>query len=394
MTDKEHARDSSNGGEPSDSGRPSLICPHCQALFRPRKPTRGRRVRCPHCGHVWRDERAEVGKVAAGLDAAAEAWLRCGSTVLAQINQGSTLGGLARELKPATRMQSSEWLGRTLGRYRIKSVLGEGAMGYVYEAEDLDLQRVVALKLLPYRAEAGEESLRLKLFLQEARIAARLQHPGIVTVFEIGRESGVYYFAMERVNGTTLSRLVVERGPLSARQVCYIVAHAALALAAAHEQGVVHRDIKPGNIMIDARGVVKITDFGLADVSGVGGLEELGERALGTPGWISPEVARGEKATPSSDIYGLGLTLYFAMTKDRLIKADTKSGMIRSQQAAKSIHRDALPESWPARLRDIAAQCLQANPADRYQSAQRLAADLLHALSPADDDNTMHLNGA
>ncbi|MFQ5430801.1 MAG: serine/threonine-protein kinase, partial [Phycisphaerae bacterium] len=153
--------------------------------------------------------------------------------------------------------------------------------------------------------------------------------------------------------------------------------------------GIVHRDVKPGNIMIDDAGQVKLTDFGLADVQGMG---DSHGRAMGTPGWISPEVARGQRATPASDIYGLGLTLYYALTRKRLIKAETKSGMIRMQREARSVRLEDLPGGWPPRLREIVARCLEADPADRYQSADALAADLLCALSADDRDSTIVLD--
>jgi serine/threonine protein kinase len=188
-----------------------------------------------------------------------------------------------------------------------------------------------------------------------------------------------------------LTKLIDQRGPLPANQACYVIAHAAAALAAGHAQGVIHRDVKPGNIMLDTGGHVKVTDFGLAQVKALEGLPELTGRPLGTPGWISPEAARGEEATPASDIYGLGLTLYYILTGKRLIHAGTRSGMVRMQRAAKSVRREELPESWPPRLRDIVVQCLQAEPKDRYQSADALAGELLRALAADESDATVVL---
>jgi serine/threonine-protein kinase len=350
-------------------------------------------VRCRHCSHVWRDDADILAQVSGALGSASRAW-----TAQASDNQSpehaSTLAHLVGESAAATRPLAGEWVGRKLGRYEIKSVLGQGAMGHVYEAYDADLTRSVAIKVMPRKIEPGQETIGLKLFLQEARIAAKLSHPGIVTIYEIGHEQGYYYFAMERVAGKTLASIVDETGPLPAAQTCYIVAQAAKALAAGHAAGVVHRDVKPGNIMIDTKGHVKITDFGLADVTGVEGIAELSERPMGTPAWISPEVARGEKATPASDIYSLGLTLHYALTRNRLVTGSTKSQMLRSQQNAPSIRREQLPAGWPERLRDIVVQCLQADPQNRYQSADQLAEDLVLALRPAHDDATLALGSA
>lgn len=270
-------------------------------------------------------------------------------------------------------------------------MLGEGAMGYVYEARDRELQREVALKILPKRVEPGHEPLGLKLFLQEARVAARLQHPNATTVYDVGQEAGIFYFAMERVHGVTLAGLVEKHGPLPARQVGYIIAHAARALDAGHQMGIAHRDVKPSNIMIDRAGFVKVTDFGLADVEGIERIKEAAGRPVGTPGWLSPEAARGETAGPAGDIYALGLVIYYALTGKRLTQAETRSGLVRVQAEAKSITAAQLPEAWPPRLRQIVAQCLQANPADRYRSAKMLAADLLHSLSPISEDVTVVL---
>lgn len=267
-------------------------------------------------------------------------------------------------------------------------------MGHVYEAHDEDLQRVVAIKILPRRIDPLHQPLGLKMFLQEARVAARITHPNVVTVYEVGQQDGIYYFVMERVHGMTLTTIVEQSGPLPMNQAIYSIAHAAKGLAAGHAFGIVHRDVKPGNIMIDTEGRVKITDFGLANVAGAAGIEELAERTLGTPGWISPEVARGERPTPASDIYSLGLTLYYALTKDRLIKAKTKSGMIRGQQKALSLKREQLPADWPPRLCEIIMQCLQSDPRHRYQSADLLGTDLLRVLVNDDHDQTFVLENS
>lgn len=355
-----------------------LTCPHCKAVYDTIESMEGKRVRCRVCGHVWREDSHAAEKVAGALETSASHWSRIGSTLLGAADHASTVGRLVSQTPRERRPPSSEWIGQRVGRYNVKAVIGQGAMGYVYEAVDVELKRTVALKILPVRV-GQHESLGQKLFLQEARTAARLQHPNIVTVFDVGQDEDTLYLAMELVHGVTLMTLVRERGALPVEQACYIVAHAARAVAIGHAAGVVHRDVKPGNILIDEAGLVKLTDFGLADVAGAEGIGDLEGVALGTPGWISPEVARGEKASPASDIYGLGLTLYFALTGKRLIKAKTKSGMIEVQRSAKSVRVEDLPSFWPEALREILARCLAADAADRYQSAEALATDLIHA---------------
>lgn len=374
-----------------DASLPTLSCPHCGAKYQPRRPTRGRRVRCRHCDHVWRHEPDAAGAVAEALDGAAANWMRLGSTLLSRTDHASTLAHAVHEATKEPAPVASEWIDKSLGRYDIRSVLGEGAMGFVLEAQDRDLKRTVALKILPTRISPDREPIGLKMFLQEARVAAKLQHPNAVTIYEIGNENGTYYFAMDRVRGVTLAALVDQNGPLPANQCCYLVAAAARALAAGHRLGIVHRDVKPSNIMIDISGLVKVTDFGLAHVAGIEGIDELASRAVGTPGWMSPEAARCEETTPASDIYSLGLVLYSALTGKRLVSADTRSGLVREHCRALSVRREDLPPGWPPRLRDVIVQCLQANPPDRYQSADTLAADLLRALVPGEDDETLLL---
>lgn len=368
-----------------------LTCPHCRAKYRTHRAIPGRRVRCRHCDHVWRYEPSAAQDVAASLQDVSADWMRLGSTLLAEHDHASTIAHLVTQTDRHNRPPPSQWIDKPLGRYDIRSVLGEGAMGYVYEARDRDLQREVALKILPKRVEPGHEPLGLKLFLQEARVAARLQHPNATTVYDVGHEGGTHYFAMERVHGVTLAGLVEKHGPLPARQVGYIIAHAARALAAGHAMGIVHRDVKPSNIMIDRAGFVKVTDFGLADVDGIERIKEASGRPIGTPGWLSPEAARGESAGPAGDIYALGLVIHYALTGKRLVQAETRSGLVRAQATAPSVTAAQLPQAWPPRLRQIVAQCLQADPTHRYKSAKMLAADLLHSLSPVQEDVTVVL---
>ena len=387
-------RDPGPAASATDGDRHRVVCPQCKARYRLPRSVLHRRVRCRHCRHVWREESTAAEEVSNALFAAAASWSREAAGAQAATDHASTIGLLVAQQGSQPLPAAGEWIDRRIGRYEIKSVLGRGAMGHVYEAFDTALHRLVALKVLPRRIVAGSNHVGLRLFLQEARIAAALQHPNIVTIYEIGEEDGVHYFAMELVRGVTLLSLVHRSGPLPASQACYIVAHAARALAAAHANGVVHRDVKPGNIMIDEQGRVKVTDFGLADVEGLGNIAELSEQALGTPGWISPEAARGERATAASDIYGLGLCLFYALSAKRPIRAKTRSALLAIQRNARSLTREETPEDWPPRLRDVVVQCLQADPADRYQSAETLAGDLLLALYPSDGDNTILLENS
>jgi len=370
-----------------------LKCPRCRTRYPGGDEIVGKRLRCPTCHHVWRDQRPALRDAKRALEQVADHWAELDTTAIAHVDHASTFGQLSKKLRKRETFPPSDWIGKRVGRYTIKAVLGQGAMGYVYEGFDTDLQRSVAIKLLPRAHGVGQnETIGEKLFIQEARLAAKLQHPNVVTVYDFGEEQGYRYFAMELVRGATLLDLVKAQGPLPVTQGCYIIAHAARALAAGHQVGIIHRDVKPGNIMLNESGVVKLTDFGLAEsTSGEG--EDITEGiSLGTPGWISPEVANRQPALKESDIYGLGLTLYFALTGKRFINGSSRSDLIRKQRAAKEVDIAQLPTDWPARLRQIVVQCLHVDPQDRYHDANLLAADLVRAIRPDSRDQTVTLD--
>ena len=200
---------------------------------------------------------------------------------------------------------------RTFGKYQLRGLLGKGGMGVVYLAHDPQLERDVALKFLnPDLADAR----RAQRFLREARAAARLSHPNVVTIYEADEIDGTPYFAMEMVRGVGGDRLV-ERGPLAWRVATEIAAQAARGLVAAHAAGLIHRDVKPANLLLAAGGTVKLADFGLAKivVPGPNALSGSGE-VFGTPHYMSPEQARGQPLDERTDVYSLGATYYALLT--------------------------------------------------------------------------------
>jgi hypothetical protein len=205
----------------------------------------------------------------------------------------------------------ASWKGKHLGHFKLLGMLGRGGMGVVIRAEDRGLNRQVALKVLPQ--DAGKATYRIEQFIREARAAAKLEHNHIVTVYEVGAASGYYYIAMELVEGGNLFELVKANGPLETKQACQIAAEAGEALAYAHRVGIVHRDIKPANLMLTRAGRCKVTDFGLAKVDDPNDLHQLPTTVMGTPSYIPPEVAGGKPATPASDIYCLGATLWYLL---------------------------------------------------------------------------------
>jgi eukaryotic-like serine/threonine-protein kinase len=219
-----------------------------------------------------------------------------------------------------TEEPSGTMIGQRIGRYRVASPLGGGGMGEVYLAEDLRLGRKVALKLLAPRS-IGDSQMRGR-FLREARLASALDHPNICTIYEVGEDSGRSFIAMQYVEGKTLKDLV-DRQPLGLKSLLSISLQVANALEAAHSQGIIHRDIKPSNIMVTARGQAKVLDFGLAKLmderEAIAISQEYREltrtgAVMGTPAYMSPEQARGERAEHRSDIFSFGVVMYVMAT--------------------------------------------------------------------------------
>src|ERR1035438_6472502 len=216
--------------------------------------------------------------------------------------------------------------GRRLGHYEIQSRLGSGGMGTVYQALDTLLNRSVALKvLLPDQVEGTAGRGRL---MREAQAASALNHPNIVTVYEIGHDADVDFIAMERVEGRTLGELAARRLPL--RAALEIAIQIADAMAAAHAAGIVHRDLKPGNIMVTERGLAKILDFGIAKVASAGDADSsatqtltMSGRILGTVAYMSPEQAAGKEVDWRSDIFSFGCVLYEMFTSCRAFHGDS-----------------------------------------------------------------------
>jgi eukaryotic-like serine/threonine-protein kinase len=202
--------------------------------------------------------------------------------------------------------------GRILdGRYQLGSVLGVGGMARVYLAEDRVLQRQVAVKVLspPY----DQDPLFVERFRREARTAAGLSHPNIVAVFDSGSDGEQHYLVMEYVAGQSLAELLAHQGRLVPRRAGELASQVCAALAAAHTQGVVHRDVKPGNVLVGGDGLVKVTDFGIAKAATSHTLTGSG-MVLGTAAYLSPEQARGGPVDARSDLYGLGCVLYELLT--------------------------------------------------------------------------------
>jgi len=202
-------------------------------------------------------------------------------------------------------------IGRTLGNFEIIDEIGRGGMGVVYRAKQVSLNRVVALKV--FTPEMAQSETSAERFHREALSMARLSHPNIVDVIEVGEEDGTQYFAMQLVEGGSLSDLIRERGSLSSERAADLAAQIADALDHAHANGIIHRDIKPDNILLNAHGRAVVTDFGIAKMTEVSQLTQTGS-AIGTPDYMPPEVLRGNPLDGRADIYSLGVVLFQMIT--------------------------------------------------------------------------------
>ncbi len=263
-----------------------------------------------------------------------------------------------------------------LGRYRIVGELGRGAMGIVYRAIDPMLDRPVAIKTVNL-AEAGDDAAEFDArFQQEARAAGRLAHPNVITVHDAGRAGDVAFMAMELLEGSDLRGLMAGRRPrLPVAEAIGIAAQVADGLAYAHERGVVHRDIKPGNIMILASGLAKIMDFGIARMRASDVRTRTGV-LLGSPKYMSPEQVLGQGADGRSDIFSLGIVLYEMLAGAPPFSGDTVSNLMFQIATASAPPPSRINAEVPPMLDLIVAKALTKKPEERYQSAAELAADL------------------
>jgi eukaryotic-like serine/threonine-protein kinase len=266
-----------------------------------------------------------------------------------------------------------------IGRYKILGELGRGAMGVVYRAEDPALDRVVALKTIILSDETDGRKEYQKRFAQEARAAGKLTHPNIVTTFDFGEEGDLAYMAMELLEGTDLRERLL-KGALPTAEAVGIAVQVADGLGFAHERGVVHRDIKPGNIMLLERGGAKIMDFGIARMRTEDFKTSTGF-VMGTPRFMSPEQIAGEPVDQRSDLFSLGVVLYEMLT-GKMLFAGEGSPQIAHNLA--NIEHEPPSRHNPevtSLLDFIVARALKKDPAVRYQDAYELAADLRTCLA-------------
>src|SRR5436190_9457013 len=253
------------------------------------------------------------------------------------------------------------------GRYELRCSLGGGGMGVVYRGVDRVLERAVAVKLLPHARLADEAAI--VRFEREARAAASLCHPNIVSVFDAGSDAGIRFIVMEYVRGISLAELLRRRGYLAVGAARHTAAEIARALAAAHAAGIVHRDVKPGNVMIDEAGTIKLLDFGIAQAHMGASRAQTGS-VLGSADYMAPEVVRGEAAQERSDVYSLGCVLYECLTGRTPFAGESVEDVLRQHVSALARSASALRPEIPAALDELVVQMLAKRAVDRPSAAQ------------------------
>ena len=280
-----------------------------------------------------------------------------------------------RELLTCPRMASSDPLIDTLfdGRYQIIRKLGSGGMANVYLAQDQELGRRVAIKILDDRHARDDQFI--ERFRREAQHAAGLSHPNVVSVYDRGEAEGTYYIAMEHVEGRTLKELLVARGPSPLGIAIDYTRQILSALRFAHRNGIVHRDIKPHNVIVDGDGRVKVMDFGIARAGAASQMTEAGS-IIGTAQYLSPEQARGAPVDQTSDLYSTGIVLYELLTGTVPFTGETPVEIamkhLSQVPAPPSTHRPEIPRD----LDYVVLRALAKDPADRYHSAEEMDSDL------------------
>lgn len=265
-------------------------------------------------------------------------------------------------------------IARQLGKYHLVKLLGRGGMGAVFEAEDTVLQRRVALKVLPPRMAANQDALQR--FLREAQAAARLSHPNVVTIHEVGCSEKTHFIAMELVRGESAEQRLT-RGPLDWPQATRIVADVCRGLHAAHRAGLVHRDVKPSNILLGEDGQVKLADFGLVKPADPQ-LARLtrDQTILGTPQYMSPEQCRGERVTRLADLYSLGATYFCLLTGRPPYRGDQPLSVMMAHCTDAVPDPRTLVPNLPESCAAVVQRAMAKEPADRYSGADELLSTL------------------
>lgn len=358
----------------------TVRCPNCRRTYHVRKEDVGGRARCKKCGSTF--TLTAMAEETAGLKARP----RAGPSATVDGSKSTQSDGDESERLLAQRPAGSAVPPKTIGPYVILRRLAEGGMGEVWLAHDPNLDRDVAIKTLPARFAA--DGKRLKRFLREARLAAKLHHTNTITVYQVGQEGNLVFIAMECIDGQSLNHAVSPGRLMPWREATRAIRDAAAGLEAAHRLGLVHRDIKPANLMQTRDGVTKVADFGLACSQFAESRMTQDGSILGTPAYMSPEQWDGGQVDARSDLYSLACTYYYLLTGRDPFVDPTSAGL-----GYMHCHVPVPdPRQFCPRLPDavchILAQCLKKKPEERYASAGDLLAELDALLTSTEETLT------
>jgi len=274
------------------------------------------------------------------------------------------------------------------GRYELLKLIGQGGMGAVYKARDKELDRVVALKLI--RPELAKNPEVLRRFKQELILARQVTHKNVIRIFDLGQSDGIKFITMDFVEGQDLRSLLLEKSKLAPDQAARIMLQICRALEAAHAEGVIHRDLKPQNIMLDASGRILVMDFGIARSAYLPGMTQTGA-LIGTPEYMSPEQGRGEPLTERSDLFSMGIIFYELLTGKSPYHSDTPLATLWKRMTEKVTPPVVLDPTLPQALSNIVVKALEIEPKNRFASAREMAQQLEIWLGPSAGGETIFL---
>ncbi len=339
-----------------------MQCPLCQTE---NLPTAGI---CTKCSTPLPSNKPELGATISG-----------GTLSDGTIPRATYAWSMAVDPPPeAIASQGEELIGVLLAdRYEILQLLGQGGMGAVYKARDTELERLVALKLI--RPELASNPEILRRFKQELILAREVTHRNVIRIFDLGQARGIKFITMEFVEGRDLRTVIRDRGKLPPDETVTIIAQVCRALEAAHAAGVVHRDLKPQNIMLDAKDRVYVMDFGIAHSLETPGMTQTGA-LMGTPEYMSPEQARGMKVDARSDLFALGIIFYEMLTGVSPYKADTAIATLLKRTQERPQPPAELDPAIPKAISDVVMKCLEIDRDHRYSTAREILEDLGHEM--------------